>query len=223
MRGETRARFKRHEDRKEQGKGDCVDCHECVKVCPTGIDIRNGTQLECVNCTACIDACDHVMEQFNLQKGLIRYASEENIAKGTPLKFTPRIIGYTIVLTVLISILGILLLSRKPVDVTILRTPGMLYQKLEDNRVSNLYNIKLVNKTQKEIQIDLNLEHTKGEIQLVGKKLIVPKEGLAEGTFFIKLPKENIKKHKEKLKVGVYSNGKKIVTKETTFISPHSR
>ena len=194
-----------------------------MKVCPTGIDIRNGTQLECVNCTACIDACDHVMEQFNLQKGLIRYASEENIAKGTPLKFTPRIIGYTIVLTVLISILGILLLSRKPVDVTILRTPGMLYQKLEDNRVSNLYNIKLVNKTQKEIQIDLNLEHTKGEIQLVGKKLIVPKEGLAEGTFFIKLPKENIKKHKEKLKVGVYSNGKKIVTKETTFISPHSR
>ncbi len=100
-----RAKFKKNEDRETTGKGDCIDCFQCVHVCPTGIDIRNGTQLECVNCTACIDACDCMMEAVNLPKGLIRYASEENIEKKAPFKFTPRLKGYTAVLVILIGVL----------------------------------------------------------------------------------------------------------------------
>ena len=86
-----RKKFRKNEDRQALGHGDCIDCMQCVHVCPTGIDIRNGTQLECVNCTACIDECDHIMESINLPKGLIRYASEENIEKKAKFKLTPRI------------------------------------------------------------------------------------------------------------------------------------
>ncbi|WOC52371.1 cytochrome c oxidase accessory protein [Bergeyella porcorum] len=87
-RGENRSKWRKGEDRKALGKGDCIDCNQCVVVCPTGIDIRNGQQLECVNCTACIDACDEVMEKVGLPKGLIRYATEDEIEQERPFKFT---------------------------------------------------------------------------------------------------------------------------------------
>ncbi len=103
-RGETRAKFKKNEERTA---GDCIDCHQCVKVCPTGIDIRNGTQLECINCTACIDACDHMMESVGFKKGLIRFASENNIALGEKQRYTTRMKLYTLLLT------GLLVLPRK--------------------------------------------------------------------------------------------------------------
>src|SRR5699024_7203030 len=115
-----RARFKKGEDRAALGKGDCIDCFQCVQVCPTGIDIRNGTQLECVNCTACIDACDAMMEAVDLPKGLIRFASEENISKGRKFKFTTRMKAYAAVLVVLIGLLVGLLFMRSDLDATIL-------------------------------------------------------------------------------------------------------
>lgn len=108
LRGEPRKHFRKNEERKA---GNCVDCMECVKVCPTGIDIRNGTQLECVNCTACIDACDEIMEKFDFPKGLIRYASENNIAKNEKMKFTKRMVAYTVVLSLLVGVLATLLSS----------------------------------------------------------------------------------------------------------------
>src|SRR5690606_82105 len=107
VRGEStngRAKFRKNEDRTEKGVGDCIDCFQCVHVCPTGIDIRNGTQLECVNCTACIDACDHIMESVNMPKGLIRYASESEISKKEKFQFTARMKGYSAVLLILIGI-----------------------------------------------------------------------------------------------------------------------
>src|SRR5690606_40156718 len=112
-----RAKFRKGEDRKAAGKGDCIDCKQCVVVCPTGIDIRNGTQLECINCTACINACDEVMEKVNLPKGLIRYASEENIETGQKFKFTGRMLAYTLVLLVMILAINAFLFSRNDVDV----------------------------------------------------------------------------------------------------------
>ena len=84
IRGEGRGKFSKNEERKEVGKGDCIDCNQCVDVCPTGIDIRNGTQLECVNCTACIDACNFMMEKTGLEKGLIRLDSEDGIKNSIP-------------------------------------------------------------------------------------------------------------------------------------------
>ncbi|HUH26040.1 MAG TPA: cytochrome c oxidase accessory protein CcoG [Flavobacterium sp.] len=119
-----RAKFKKNENRPEKQYGDCIDCFQCVHVCPTGIDIRNGTQLECVNCTACIDACDHMMESVNLPKGLIRYASENEIAKKEKFQFTARMKGYTAILVILIGVLTGLLFLRSEVEAKVLRLPG---------------------------------------------------------------------------------------------------
>ncbi|MEJ2055684.1 MAG: cytochrome c oxidase accessory protein CcoG, partial [Calditrichaceae bacterium] len=130
IRGEPRGKLKRGQS--FDNRGDCVDCHQCVDVCPTGIDIRNGTQLECINCTACIDACNSVMQKVKRPKGLIRYSSFNGIKEGIKLKVTPRIAGYSVVLIILVTALLTLMLNRKPVETTVLRTPGVLYQELDD-------------------------------------------------------------------------------------------
>jgi cytochrome c oxidase accessory protein FixG len=218
VRGEKRAKYKKNETRTH---GDCIDCWQCVKVCPTGIDIRNGTQLECVNCTACIDACDFMMEKVGFKKGLIRYASENNIANNMPQTFTPRMKAYSAVLTILVGVLVFLLVTRTDVDTTILRTQGQLYQEQENNQISNLYNFKIINKTRKEVPITLKLENIDGIIEIVGNKAVVaPPEGLTEGTLFVKLDKSQVKERKNKLLIGVYSGDKKIETIKTNFLGP---
>lgn len=220
MRGEPKGKFKKNEPRKI---GDCIDCFQCVKVCPTGIDIRNGTQLECINCTACIDVCDHMMEGVGLPKGLIRYDSENGISQGKKLKITPRIIAYSTVLILLIALESFLLASRTDLDTTIIRARGMLYQQQANNKISNLYNIKLVNKTKHDMPVQLKLESMNGEIKMVGKDILAKKESLAEGTFFIILNKAEIVTRKKNLSIGVYSNDKLIKTIETSFLSPIAR
>ncbi|MDP1745825.1 MAG: cytochrome c oxidase accessory protein CcoG [Bacteroidota bacterium] len=218
IRGETRGKFKKNEVRT---KGDCIDCFQCVKVCPTGIDIRNGTQLECINCTACIDACDHMMEGVGLPKGLIRLDSENGIANKQKLKITTRTMAYSTVLLLLLGILVTLLLSRTDVETTVMRTPGLLYQEAENNSISNLYNIKLVNKTHTQLPITLKLEPDNGQIKMVGNDIInVEKESVAGGAFFILFNRDQIKSRKTKLKIVVYSNGQKIETVKTTFLGP---
>jgi cytochrome c oxidase accessory protein FixG len=221
VRGEPRGKFSK---KREDSKGDCIDCYQCVKVCPTGIDIRNGTQLECVNCTACIDVCDHMMESVGYEKGLIRYASEKGIADNQPLRLTPRIVGYSAVLLVLIGILITLLASRTDLETSILRTPGMLYHKQGEDKISNLYNIKLVNKTRNDMDVTLKLQGDLGSIKMVGKDTIhLKKEDLASSAFFVVLDKEKIKDRKTKLVVDVYSSNKKIESVTTTFLGPISR
>ena len=142
LRGEPRGKIKKSEP--SQNLGDCIDCHLCVEVCPTGIDIRNGTQLECINCTACIDACDDVMLKVKRPKGLIRYASKNEIETKARKIFSPRTIGYTVVLLLLIGLLAVLVLTRSNVELTILRTPGLLYQDQPGNKISNLYDVKII-------------------------------------------------------------------------------
>lgn len=219
VRGEPRHHFKKNEAR---GKGDCIDCNLCVKVCPTGIDIRNGTQLECVNCTACIDACDHMMDSVGLERGLIRYDSEKGIAEGKKLTFTWRMKAYSAVLLLMISFEVFLLTTRSDVDATILRARGMLYQEQPNNEVSNLYTIKLMNKTRLEIAVTLKVENFPARIQMIGKDLVVKKEGIQQGEFFVFLDKSRIKERKTHLEIGVYENNKKIRTIKTNFMAPVS-
>jgi cytochrome c oxidase accessory protein FixG len=145
QRGEPRGNAKKKHA--EISFGDCVDCFQCVRVCPTGIDIRNGTQMECIGCTACIDACNDVMFKTGKPEGLIRYASENGITNKEPLRFTTRMKLYSVLLSLLVVILAALLVTRKDVDATVMRTPGMLYQERGTDSISNLYNIKLANKT----------------------------------------------------------------------------
>ncbi|WP_339701866.1 cytochrome c oxidase accessory protein CcoG [uncultured Marixanthomonas sp.] len=221
---EGRAKFKKNEDREASGKGDCIDCFQCVHVCPTGIDIRNGTQLECVNCTACIDACDSIMEAVNLPQGLIRYASEENIEKKTKFKFTSRLKGYTAVLFILIGVLAGMLFLRNDVEARVLRLPGQLYEHKDNNMISNVFTFKLINKTTEDVDsVHFKLLSHKGTIKLVTHdEFQVPKQGLAEGTLFIEINGSALTGDKDKVKIGVYSGDKLMETTTATFLGPRS-
>ena len=221
---EGRALFKKNEDRTTTGKGDCIDCGQCVQVCPTGIDIRNGTQLECVNCTACIDVCDHMMDSVGLETGLIRYASEDAIDKNEGFKFNTRTKGYTAVLSILIIVLITMLFLRNDVEATVLRLPGQLYETKENNIISNVFTYKLINKTSVDIEdISFKLVSHKGEIKLIGtNELHIDKQDYSEGTLFIEIPRGSLKDSKESLKIGVYSKEKLIETTTTNFLGPRS-
>ena len=217
-RGEPRGKFSKT---KENGLGDCIDCFQCVKVCPTGIDIRNGTQMECVGCTACIDACNHMMEKTGRPPDLIRYTSENGISNKEPLRYTLRMKLYTGLLSILVIILAALLLSRKDVDATIMRTPGMLYQERGKDSITNLYTIKVANKTIRNIPLQVRLEDGQGAIQTIGGTSIpIKKEEEGAGNFFIVLPKQAIHQRKTSLRIGLYEDNKKIDEIRTNFLGP---
>ncbi len=216
-RGEPRGKLT---EKADKGLGDCIDCHQCVVVCPTGIDIRNGTQLECINCAVCIDACDSIMDKINLPRGLIRYDSMEGIRTGHGFKWTPRVIGYMSVLLVLLSVTAYLFASRKDVDVNILRTPGLIYQNQGDDKVSNMYNFKMSNKTFGEIPLTFALSGAEGEIRLAGSEFSLKPMEIHEGTLLIVIPKANIKKLNTPVSIVVSGNGKVIDEVKTTFIGP---
>jgi len=217
-RGEPREKLHKGQERKA---GDCIDCHQCVQVCPTGIDIRHGTQLECINCTACIDACDSIMEKIDKPLGLIRYTSENAISKGIKFKVTGRIIAYSVVLFILLGSLITLLAIRSDVETTILRTPGMLYQELANKKVSNLYNIKIVNKTFQDLPISIKIIEPKGEVKWVGRGIdSLNEQDISEGEMFIILDQASILTNKTKLKIQILSNDKLMDEVETNFIGP---
>ncbi|MCX6163911.1 MAG: cytochrome c oxidase accessory protein CcoG [Ignavibacteriae bacterium] len=201
--------------------GDCIDCHLCVAVCPTGIDIRNGTQLECVNCTSCIDACDLIMDKVKLPKGLIRYASLNSIKDKSKFKVTPRIIGYSIVLIFLLTVFLILASLRTEIDSTIFRAPGKVYQEQADNKVSNLYMVKLVNNTYKDVPIQLKINNPDAELKIIGKDITLPELSVSETEFLILFSKDKIKTTLIPLSIQVFTDGKIINEIKTSFLGPN--
>ena len=212
-RGEPRGKATKTEE-----KGDCIDCHWCVRVCPTGIDIRNGSnQLECIGCTACIDACDEVMDKVHKPKGLIRYDSLNGVNTGTKLKFTKRIAAYSTVLVLIIGILLFMLVTRRNWESTLLRTPGMTYQYDEKTRmVSNLYQLRILNKSMQPQSFHVSVA---GPLQLVwvGEAIQpVPAGQMAKGEFFIRA-RAGAWKHGEKIHV-LINNGEENL--KTSFIQP---
>lgn len=217
-RGEPRAKFKKGPN----DNGDCVDCGACVKVCPTGIDIRNGTQLECVNCTACIDACDEVMEKVSKPKSLIKYASQNLLDEGQKFRVTPRIVLYTVALMVLIGIASTLIMTRSDVEATILRAKGSIYQVTDQNTISNVYTATIINKTFKAMPIELKvLDIPQGKIKLIGKdNIFVGSETYTDATFILELPRSYIKGSRNEVRIGVFSGGRLIHKAVTGFTGP---
>jgi cytochrome c oxidase accessory protein FixG len=226
-RGEQRGKFRREEPqakRKASGVGDCVDCKQCVAVCPTGIDIRNGVQLECVNCTACIDACDEVMDKVGKPRGLVRYASLNSIEKGEPFRFTARMRLYAVVLSVLVTLFLVLVFTRPAVQAMLLRAPGSLFMQTAEGRIENIYTLKLVNKTIHDLPVELKLEGVPGQLAVMGQKeLLVPAGKLIETSVLIDLDTATLTGVSTKLRVGVYSNGKLVQTVKTVFLGPRNK
>ncbi len=222
QRGEPREKL--HKGQARAPFGDCIDCHQCVQVCPTGIDIRNGTQLECTNCTACIDACDHMMDLVHLPQGLIRFDSERHIADKTPFVVTSRIRAYTAVLVVLVAGLFTLLVTRPNVAATVLRTPGQLFQKTANGTITNLYNASIINKTNTRQPIELRvLEPAGGHVTLIGQQaagLVLPAQGSVDAVFFAELPRQSLPRMSNPVVIGIYSNGRLLTKTKTSFLGP---
>lgn len=225
IRGEPRGKFKKHQPVEVKHQGDCIDCKLCVHVCPTGIDIRNGTQLECVNCTACIDACDEVMVKIGKPKGLIRFASYNSIKNGIQKLFTARVIGYSFVLLALLSVLGFALSTRSDIETTVLKVPGTLYQKTDDGFITNLFNIEFVNKTFNQINLEVKVvSPAEASLVKVGEQnLTLMPESLLKSIYFVKMKATDIKVSKTPVVLGIYRDGELIEKIETKFIAPVSK
>jgi cytochrome c oxidase accessory protein FixG len=225
-RGEPRGKLRKGQTRTE---GDCIDCLQCVHVCPTGIDIRNGTQLECINCTACIDACDEIMDRIGKPRGLVRYASQRSIeaTPGQPVqKVQVRTVAYTAVLAGLLGLISYLVFTRSLVDAQLMRAQGQIYQVLPSGYISNLYNLKVINKAAAGLPVQLRViaPATGGRITVVGGPLTVPAEGLADQVIIVELPPSTIPGPRSEIKLGVYGqlNGQEqlLKTVKSTFLAP---
>ncbi|MDQ0780811.1 cytochrome c oxidase accessory protein CcoG [Chryseobacterium sp. W4I1] len=221
-RGENRSKWRNNEDRKALGKGDCIDCHQCVVVCPTGIDIRNGQQLECVNCTACIDACDEVMEKVGLPKGLVRYATEAEIENQETFRFTSRMKATTVFLALLIGFLGFLMYDRGSMEAKFIKPAGSTFF-IKDGKITNTFIYTLLNKSnEKKILTIKVMTPANAEITYFGpKKIILKGDEILKGNINITFPEEDIKFSKQNMVIGVFDEkGELLDSFDTTFEGP---
>jgi len=216
VRGEPRGK-----SLKSETKGDCIDCHWCVRVCPTGIDIRNGSnQLECIGCTACIDACDAVMDKIEKPKGLIRYDSLNGVTSGTKLKFTKRIAAYTSVLVLILGILVFMLITRRSWESTLLRTPGMTFQVDEKmHTVSNIYNLEILNKSMEDQVFKVHVDKPL-ELIWIGKGMGKVEKGKQVKTEFFIKARIGAWKQGEKIPIYIQNEQGKEELLKTSFIQP---
>lgn len=210
----------RGEPRGPRSEGDCIDCKQCIAVCPTAIDIRNGTQLECINCTACIDQCNIVMKAGKKDPGLIRFDSETGIREGHKSIWNARNRAYSVVLLILFSFFIYTLVSRPVIETTILRTPGLLYQENENNTISNVYNIKIVNKTHETLSLEFRLISHEGEIRMAGSNMEIKDQAMFESTFILYLHRDQISSDRMEVEFGIYINNEIIETYKASFVGP---
>jgi cytochrome c oxidase accessory protein FixG len=203
--------------------GDCIDCGSCVVVCPSGIDIRNGIQLECVQCTACIDACDKMMDAVGKPRGLIRYTSYNAVKTGKNTLFKFRTAGYLAVWLLVLSIFLGLLLTREQIETVLLRQPGMLAQRLPDGYIGNMYSLKVFNKTFEPQKTDIRLSPEfadKGEIRFIDTIGETAAQNYTQVRFLVALKPEAIGTVNLPIEFDILLNGQLLRKKQTVFIAP---
>lgn len=217
VRGEPRGKIHKGDT---EPKGDCVDCHLCVDVCPTAIDIRQGAQVDCINCTACIDVCNEVMIKIDRPVNLIGFYSEEQIKEGKKPRFTARMAAYSSIIVVLLGVLTAFVLRRSDVDVTVMRSAGLLYQQQPGGYISNLYNADLINKTDKGKHIELRAQDKNIKIKYVQPPGTLDSAASTKAVFFIWVPASVIHQPKTQVTLDVVEGNKVIDQITTTFIGP---
>ena len=220
VRGEPREKQRKGFQRKG---GDCVDCNLCVHVCPTGIDIRNGTQLDCTNCTACMDACDFMMEKTDRPLGLIRYASESNIADGKPFVITPRLKAYIAVLILLLIGWLAILFTRSSVDMEVRKVSGLLYQERKNGDVTNLYNFMFLNKSHYDYShLHVRIIDADAHVEWIGgdSSIQLPKEAMLRLTGYVVMKSNAIVNRQRKITVALYDENHLIQSEKTAFLAP---
>lgn len=205
-----------------QKTGDCVDCFQCVTVCPTGIDIRNGVQLECVNCTACIDACDSVMRRVNRPTGLIRLTSHEAVVEGRLRWLTPRSLAYAAVWLVLVAGVTTVVATRSDLDVTTLRQPGTLYAALPGERVGNFYNVQVFNRTGDTQPFEVRVVNPAGAtVTPLGLDFEVGPHALLEGRMLVAVPTSVLAgRQSVPVKLEVMAGGRVVQELDSAFVGP---
>ena len=213
--------YKRGEPRGAKNSGDCINCHQCVTVCPTGIDIKNGSQLECINCTACIDECNIVMKKIHKPENLIRFDSVLGVETGKRSIFNGRTYAYSAVLLILIVVLAITVSNRKPLETTILRIPGSTFQQVDSVTYSNLYQVKIINKTETDKNIQLRMVSPKsGNLQLATGQTGLKKQGMLESVLIINLNKHDLAGGSTNIKIGIFEGETLLEVYSTNFIGP---
>ncbi len=218
--GEPRAKIRKGENREEIGKGNCIDCNHCVQVCPTGIDIRHGTQMECINCTACIDECNNMMHAVGMEQNLIRFVSENGIKEKKGFEWTTRVKAYSILLFALIGVLLGLMLTRKDFETEIMRQRGSTYTITGDGMITNIFEISILNKTHKNYEINLNCSDKRGTLEKIGKKMQLNSGKQLKDRFLIKVPNSMLEDGEKKITIEIYGNHKLIEKKKTKIIGP---
>jgi cytochrome c oxidase accessory protein FixG len=224
-RGEPRGKFTRADraaaPEEHIAKGDCIDCHQCVVVCPTGIDIRNGIQLECVNCTACIDACDMVMEKVGKPKGLIRYTSWNAVKTSIQQVFTARIKGYLAVWLILLTLVTVLFMRRGDSETLIMRQPGTTFVREANGALANFFNVAITNKTFNPLNTQLVLLQPKGiQMKALGSLSPVAPLSTLDSRILLSFPPGTYKSGKNPVRFAIVSDGKVLEEVETVFIAP---
>jgi len=202
-------------------RGDCIDCHQCVTVCPTAIDIRNGVQLECVNCTACIDACDDVMRRIKRPTGLIRLTSHEAIVAGKAQWLTGRVLAYAALWLVLVATVTTLIVRRAPLDVVVLRQPGTLFATLPNGDVTNFYNLQVFNRTGHRVPFRLAADVPAGAtITPLGVFDGVDAYGLLESRLLLTVPAQATSGASTTVRIRVLVGDEELQPVQTNFVGP---
>lgn len=227
-RGEPRGPRKKSVDATAAGQGDCVDCGLCVAVCPTGIDIRKGTQYECIGCGACIDACDPVMDKVGLPRGLIRYTTENALAKHFSSKdvashiLRPRIIVYTVILVAITAAAAWSLATRVPLKVDVIRDRSTLARETDDGSIENIYNLKIMNTTEAPKRYVLSVEGLAG-VELTGERVVeVDSAKNHEVTVVVRVPPDSATKGASTIFFDIKAEGHEdiAVREKASFLFP---
>jgi len=221
-RGENRGKRSRKTDHKEIGLGDCIDCQHCVNVCPTGIDIRDGLQVECVACGACVDACDDIMNRVGYPKGLIKYTTENQLNGGETKIIRPKLMAYFVIVLAMMGYFGYIIFDRVPIEVDVHRDRGQLFTEVSDQIIENSYLLKIANKSNRDHQYLLTISGIEG-IQLISRNTVLVEAGkLIDYPIQVRAHSDEINRRNTDIiiRVQAVSNPKIHSEIESRFIAP---